>query len=122
MDDVYYLRHGESYVFTIVRRFVYLSVCLFVCLSVSNIARKRINGFSQNFQDRWDLVQGIFWNILGMFHVTFCILFFFFFFFLGGGGGGGGGGNPWFLATLWKDSWKDFHKIARAGWIWDKEQ
>ena len=44
--------------------------CLFVCLSVSNITEKRLNGFSWNFQSRWDLIQGTIGNIFRMFHLT----------------------------------------------------
>ena len=45
-------------------------LCLFVCLSVSNITGKRLNGFSWIFQDRWDLIQGTIGNIFRMFHLT----------------------------------------------------
>ena len=38
-------------------------VCLSVCLSVSNITEKRLNGFSWNFQGWWDLIQGTIGNI-----------------------------------------------------------
>ena len=44
--------------------------CLFVCLSVGNITEKRRNGFSWNFQRRWDLIQGTIGNIFRMFHLT----------------------------------------------------
>ena len=44
--------------------------CLFVCLSVSNITEKRLNGFSWNFQGRWDLIQWTIGNIFRMFHIT----------------------------------------------------
>ena len=57
-----------------------LSLCLFLCLSVSlsvsNITDKRMNEFSWNFQDRWQLVQWTFCNILVMFHLMLCITFF----------------------------------------------
>ena len=57
---------------------VALSVCLSVrpsvrpsiCLSVSNITGKRLNGFSWIFQGRWDLIQGTIGNIFKMFHST----------------------------------------------------
>ena len=62
----HYLRHGEGYVFILVR----CSVCLSVCLSVSNITEKRLNGFSWNLQGRWDLIQGTIRNIFRMFHST----------------------------------------------------
>ena len=62
----HYLRHGEGYVFIVVR----CSVCLSVCLSVSNITKKRLNGFSWNLQGRWDLIQGTIRNIFRMFHST----------------------------------------------------
>ena len=39
-----------------------------------------MNRFSLNFQDMWDLVQGTFCNILGMFRLTLCIQDFFHFF------------------------------------------
>ena len=44
--------------------------CLFVCLSVSNIMEKRLNGFSWNFQGRWDLIQGTIENMFRVFHLT----------------------------------------------------
>ena len=47
---------------------VCLSVCMSVCLSVINITEKRLNGFSWNFQGRWDLIQGTIGNIFRMFH------------------------------------------------------
>ena len=63
----YYLRHGEIYVFT-------FSVGSFLLsLSVCNITGKLINGFSRNYQSRWDLVQGIYGNIWGMIQLTICI-------------------------------------------------
>ena len=65
-DAFYYLRHGEGYVFIVVR----CSVCLSVCLSVSNITEKRMNGFSWYLQGRWDLIQGTIGNIFRMFHLT----------------------------------------------------
>ena len=43
-----------------------LSVVLYVCLSVSNIAKKRKNGFSWIFQDMSHIKQGTVWNILGL--------------------------------------------------------
>ena len=64
-----YLRtvsHGEGYVFIVVR----CSVCLSVCLSVSNVTEKRLNGFSWNLLGRWDLLQGTIGNIFRMFHLT----------------------------------------------------
>ena len=69
--SVYYLRHGEGYVFIAVRftsamakvmfssLSVAFSVCLSVCLSVSNITGKRLNGCSWIFQG----------NIFRMFHL-----------------------------------------------------
>ena len=63
---VYYLRHGEGYVFIVFR----CSVCLSVCLPVSYITENRLNGFSWNFQGKWDLIQGIIGNIFMMFHLT----------------------------------------------------
>ena len=58
-----YLRHmAKGYVFT--------SVGLCVCLSVSNIVEKHVNKFSWNFKDRWDFVQGTIWMIFGMFCLT----------------------------------------------------
>ena len=52
---------------------VSLSLCMYLCLSaslsVSNITEKRMNGFSWNFQNRWQLIQGTFCNILGIFHL-----------------------------------------------------
>ena len=42
-----------------------------------------MNRFSWNFQNMWDLVQGTFCNILGMFRLTLCIKDFFFIFFSG---------------------------------------
>ena len=45
-------------------------LCLFVCLSVSNITGKWLNGFSLIFQGRWDLIQGTIGNIFRMFHLT----------------------------------------------------
>ena len=65
-ERFYYLRHGEGYVFIVVRCFV----CLSVCLPVSNITEKRLNAFSWYFQGRWDLIQGTIGNIFGMFHLT----------------------------------------------------
>ena len=50
--------------------FHYLFVCLSVCLSISNITEKRLNGFSWNFQGRWDLIEGTIGNICRMFHST----------------------------------------------------
>ena len=47
---------------------VALSVWQSVCLSVSNTAEKRLNGFSWNFQGKWDLIQGTVANIFRMFH------------------------------------------------------
>ena len=49
---------------------VSLFVGLFVGLSVNNIAGKRVNGFSWNFQDRTGMTHGTFWNNLVMFHLT----------------------------------------------------
>ena len=60
----YYLRHGEGYVFIVVR----CLVCLSVCLSVSNNTGKRLNAFSWIFQGRWDLIQRTIGNIFRMFH------------------------------------------------------
>ena len=62
----FYLFHDEGYVFIVVR----CSVCLSVCLPVSNITEKRLNGFSLNLQGRWDLIQGAIGNIFRIFHVT----------------------------------------------------
>ena len=45
-------------------------MCLSVCLSVSNITEKRLNGFSWNFQGRWKLIQGTIGNIFRVFHLT----------------------------------------------------
>ena len=45
-------------------------LCLFVCLSFSNITEKWLNGFSRNFQGRWDLIQGTIGNIFKMLHLT----------------------------------------------------
>ena len=59
---LYYLRHGEGYVFIVVR--------WFVCLPVNNITEKRLNGFSCNFQGRWDLMQGTNGNVFRMFYLT----------------------------------------------------
>ena len=61
----YWLRHGEGYVFIIVR--------WFVCLSASNTREKRMTGFLWDFQDRWDFVHGTFCKILRIFRSTFCI-------------------------------------------------
>ena len=44
--------------------------CLFVCLSVSNITEKRLNGFLWNFQSRWGFIQVTIENIYRMFHLT----------------------------------------------------
>ena len=63
--NVHYLRHGEGYVFIVAPL-----LCLFVCLSVNNITEKRLNGFSWNFQGRWDFIQGTISNIFRMFHLT----------------------------------------------------
>ena len=63
--DIYYLRHGEGYAFIVVRWPGFS-----VCLSVSNITGKRLNGFSWHFQGRWDLIQGTIGNIFRIFHVT----------------------------------------------------
>ena len=71
---------------------VCLPVCLSVCLSVSNITEKRMNRFSKNFQDRWDLVQGIFCD---MFHVPINPMYTVFIFLFQG--------NPCLLAILQKD-------------------
>ena len=38
-------------------------ICLFICLSVSNITKKRLNGFSWNCPGRWDFIQGTFGNM-----------------------------------------------------------
>ena len=54
--------NGEGYVF--------ISVGLCVCLTVSNITEKRVNGILWHFQGRWDLVQVTVWNIFGMFSLT----------------------------------------------------
>ena len=43
-------------------------LCLFVCLSVSNIKENWLNGFSWN--GRWDLIQATIRNIFRMFHLT----------------------------------------------------
>ena len=54
---------GEGYVFC--TKHLGLSVCLFVCSQQYVQTRERI---LCNFQDMWDLVEGIVWNILRMFH------------------------------------------------------
>ena len=100
-ERFYYLRHGEGYVFIVVRCFV----CLSVCLPVSNITEKRLNAFSWYFQGRWDLIQGTIGNIFGMFHLTpwtqnFPPLF---------------RSNPCLLAALQKSGWANFHEIFRKG-------
>ena len=48
----------------------FLVCCLSVCLSLSNITEKRLNGFSWNFQCRWDFIQDTIGNIFRMFHLT----------------------------------------------------
>ena len=53
-------------------------VCLFVCLSVSNITKKQSNRFSWNFQGRCDLIQKTIRNILRIFHLTLWTQDFFF--------------------------------------------
>ena len=81
--------------------FICLSVCLSVCLPVNNITEKRMNKISWKFQDRWDLVQWTFCNILGMFHLTPCIQDYSY--------------NPCLL-------WQTGERIFRAGGTWDEEQ
>ena len=51
-------------------RNLWLLFHLFVFLSVSHITEKRQNGFSWNFQGRWDLIQGTIGNIFRIFHLT----------------------------------------------------
>ena len=41
-----------------------------VCLSVSNITEKRLNGLSWHFWDWWDLIHGTIGNIFMIFHST----------------------------------------------------
>ena len=72
--------NGEGYVFV----FVHLFICLSACLSVSNITEKKwLSGFSWNFQDIWHWVQGTFWNVLEMSHLTLYKEELFFSFFAG---------------------------------------
>ena len=49
---------------------VCLFICLSVCLPVSNITEKRLNGLSWNFQGGWDLIQGTIGNICRILHST----------------------------------------------------
>ena len=58
----YYLRRTAKIVF------IFVGLC--VCLSVSNITEKRVNGVPWDFQGKWNLVQGTIWNIFGMFCLT----------------------------------------------------
>ena len=102
--------NGEGYVF--------MTVSLWVGLSISNITGKWLKGFSWNFQDTTNMTPSTVWNILGMFHLTPCIqeLFFFvlfFFFHLSG---------PCLLATLQTNGSTDLHQIFGRGRIYDKEQ
>ena len=111
--------NGEGYVF--------MSVGWFVCVSVTNITGKCMNGFPWNFQDRSSKMQGTIWKILWVLCLTpsvqarsyievyssmmqVCYIFFFF------------QGNPCLLATLRENGWTDFHEIFRKYCTWDKEQ
>ena len=64
-NDYFSLRHGEGYVFIVVR-----CLGLSVCLPVSNIMGKRLCRFSWHFQGKWDLIQGTIGNIFRIFHLT----------------------------------------------------
>ena len=80
--------------------FVYLTVCLSVCPSISYIREEGVKAFSSNFQDRWDLVQGTFCNILGMFHLTHCAQnFVFYYLCVCVWVGGGMGRSGWFVSV-----------------------
>ena len=71
----YYLRRTAKVIFS-------FNLCWFVRLSVSNIAGKRLKGFSWNFQDMSGMIHGTFWNILGMLRLTPWWQGFFFYVFL----------------------------------------
>ena len=58
----YYLRRtGKVFL-------IFVGLC--VCLPVSNITEKCVNGVPWNLQGKWNLVQGIIWNVFGMFCLT----------------------------------------------------
>ena len=54
----YYLRRTVKVVF------IFVGLC--VCLFVSNITEKCVNGVPWNFQGRWNLVQVTIWNPLSL--------------------------------------------------------
>ena len=95
---IFYLRHGESFVFIVARWFV----CLSVCMYISNITKRRLNGYSWNFQGMWDFILGTIGNIFTMFVSTPWTQDSFFYFFRR---------NPCLLAALQKN-----------GQTWYKEQ
>ena len=119
-------RWGACVITSVERRRLCFHLCWFVCVSVSNITGKFINGFPWNFQDRSSKIQGTIWKFLGVLCLTpsiqarsylevyssmiqVCYIFFF-------------QENPCVSATLRENGWTDFHEIFRKNWTWDKEQ
>ena len=61
LSSSYYLRRTAKVMFSS------LLVCLLVCcMYVDNIAEKRVDGFSWNFQDRSGMIQETIWKIWGV--------------------------------------------------------
>ena len=97
----------------LVSRFVCLSGCLFVCLTLSNITGKRMDRFSWNFQDTMGKIQETIWYISWMVCFTPLYTGFLFIFFQG---------NQCLWASLRKNGWTDFREFFRKGRTWGKEQ
>ena len=80
----------------------FISVGLFVCLSVNTITEKRVVGFSWNFQERSSMIKGTIWKVWSLF---LCFQ-----------------GNLCLLAALRENGWTVCHGIFSKVCIWEKEQ
>ena len=86
---------------------------LLVCMSVSDITKKRVKGFSWNFQDISDMAHGTHWNILRIICFISWVQDFSYFFCSGVGVGRSGS-----ISKITKIMSVDFHEIFRTGRPW----
>ena len=103
----YYLRHGEGYVFIVVRCFVCLSVCL-----LATLRKKGWTDFHEIFRVGGTWYKLIIRNIVRIFYWTAWTQEFF----------PTLRRNPCLVAALQENSWTDFHEIFRKGRTWHMEQ